>query len=214
MIKFLRNGPQDGQCLILAHGAGVPMDSGFMNDMAGLIGDAGIGVLRFEFGYMARRRLTGKKAPPQAAERLIDEFKAAIDCAGIERPFIGGKSLGGRVASMCAGELHAQGRINGLVCLGYPFHLPGKSGALRTAHLEDYSCPSLIVQGENDPFGTRSEIEGYTLSDAIEFNFAPSGNHDLTPPKRSGRTAMDNWREASLAVADFMKRAQAEAGSG
>ncbi|MGI9462942.1 MAG: alpha/beta family hydrolase [Aestuariivirgaceae bacterium] len=210
MPDFLIDGPQDGPCLILAHGAGAPMDIDFMNVMAGLIAAQGIGVMRFEFDYMARRRTTGKKAPPPKAERLIDEFKSAIAAAGVERPFIGGKSLGGRVASMCADELHAAGSIAGLVCLGYPFHPTGKPHSLRTAHLEDIACPVLIVQGERDPFGNVEEIAGYKLARAIGFHYAPFGDHDLSPPKRSGRTASDNWRDCAAAIGEFVKRVGAD----
>ena len=74
---------------------------------------------------------------------------------------IGGKSMGGRVASLVADDLYAAGRIAGLVCLGYPFHPPNKPEQLRTAHLERLACPALIVQGERDPFGGRAEVEGY-----------------------------------------------------
>lgn len=182
------------------------MDSVLLSTMADLLSHEGVGVLRFEFGYMANRRTTGKKAPPPRAEKLIGEFEAAVEASGIKAPFIGGKSLGGRVASMCAEKLYVNGKISGLVCLGYPFHPTGKPDRLRIAHLMSFNFPALIVQGDRDSFGTREEIAGYGLPDTIEFHMAPAGNHDLVPNKRSGRTAMDNWHEAAVAIADFMKR--------
>ena len=183
------------------------MDSTFLNTMSSMLAGQGICVLRFEFAYMAARRTTGKKAPPPRADKLLSEFEAAIDAAGVKAPFIGGKSLGARVASMCAAKLYAQDRIGGLVCLAYPFHPTGKPDSLRTAHLMGFDFPALIVQGERDPFGTREEIAGYGLPDTINFHMAPDGDHDLAPRKRSGRTAMDNWQDAAVAVAAFMKRA-------
>ena len=92
----------------------------------------------------------------------MDEYRAAV--AGVPKGaplLIGGKSMGGRVASLVADELHAQGRIAGLVCLGYPFHPPKKPDQLRTAHLVDLRCPALIVQGERDPFGTAQRSRGH-----------------------------------------------------
>ncbi len=94
--------------------------------------------------------------------------------------------MGGRVASLVADELHAEKRIAGLVCLGYPFHPPKKPEQLRTAHLEHLACPALIVQGERDPFGGRGEVEAYRLSPAIAFHWVGDGDHDLGPPRRLG----------------------------
>ena len=195
-----------GPLLLLAHGAGAPMDSVFMNSIANLLRPLNIRVWRFEFQYMAARRTSGKKSPPPKAEKLIDEFKAILNEAGAGPVFIGGKSLGGRVASMFAQEAYMQESINGLVCLGYPFHPPGKPDSLRTAHLAAFTCPVLIVQGERDLFGGRAEVESYELPDAFEFNWAHFGNHDLVPPKRSGRSSQENWQEAATAIARFMHR--------
>jgi predicted alpha/beta-hydrolase family hydrolase len=196
-----------GPTLLLTHGSGSPMDSPFMNEMTRLIVDLGIGVIRFEFDYMAERRRSGKKRPPPRGELLIDEYKSAVEQCGANRPFIGGKSLGARVASMCAADLYAEDRIAGLVCLGYPFHPVGKPDNLRTAHLKSIKFPALIAQGENDPFGTQADVVGYDISANIGFHWAPAGNHDLAPPKRSGRTAEENWSDAAHSIAAFMKGA-------
>ena len=205
MPEFLHNGPQTGPRLILAHGAGLQMDSEFMTVFAELISEQGIGVQRFEFEYMANRRRTGKRAPPPAAERLVAEFQSAIDQSGAEAPYIGGKSLGGRVATMVAHDLFAQGRISGVIVLGYPFHPPDRPDALRIGHLQTYACPTLILQGENDPFGTRDEVSGYPLADCITVHYAPFGDHHLAPPKRSGRTAVENWRDAAEQIGKFVR---------
>lgn len=190
--------------LILAHGAGAPMDSPFMATIADLIEGNGIRVKRFEFNYMATRRTTGRKPPPPRAERLMAEFQRVIYKERGRTIFIGGKSLGGRVASMIAQDNHAAGHIKGLVCLGFPFHPPGRPETLRTAHLREMTCPALIVQGENDPFGKRVEVESYGLPTAITVNWINEANHDLITPKRAGATQNAAWREVARHVHSFV----------
>ena len=180
------------------------METPFMTAIAGLLADRNIATLRFEFGYMAARRQGGSKKPPPKAERLMDEYRAAV--AGVPEGaplLIGGKSMGGRVASLVADELHTQGQIAGLVCLGYPFHPPNKPDQLRTAHLVYLRCPALIVQGDRDPFGTRGEVEAMQLSRAIRVLWADDGDHDLGPRGNSGFTRKGNLAAAADAVAAF-----------
>jgi predicted alpha/beta-hydrolase family hydrolase len=123
-----------------------------------------------------------------------------------QKLLIGGKSLGGRVASLVADELYTSGIISGLVCLGYPFHPPGKPDQLRTQHLQNLQCPALIVQGERDPFGSRAEIEKLALSKVIGFAWIGDGDHDLRPRARSGLTHQENLAAAAEAVAAFATR--------
>ena len=92
----------------------------------------------------------------------------------------------------------------GLICVGYPFHPPGKPDKLRTEHLETLMTPALILQGERDPFGRREEVGGYALSKSIEVEFLPDGDHDLKPRKASGRTRAANWAEAVDRMAEFV----------
>lgn len=208
-MQFLLDGPQDGEMtLLLAHGAGAPMDSAAMQAAAQVLAAQGIRVARFEFGYMAARR-EGTRKPPPKAEKVMPEYVAAVDdLAATSGPlFIGGKSMGGRVASMVADPLLAAGRIAGLVCLGYPFHPPGKPEQLRTAHLEELRTPALIVQGTRDPFGTREEVAGYRLSPAIEMLWLEDGDHDLKPRKAvSGFSAADHMQTMAAAVRAWMDR--------
>jgi predicted alpha/beta-hydrolase family hydrolase len=204
MTRFLFDGPQDGPVLLLTHGSGAAMDTAFMNDISAMMAKNGVGVIRFEFEFMAQRRTTGKKRPPPKAEKLIGEFVETLDQVKADTVFIGGKSLGGRVASMMAQRLYDEKRIAGLVCLGYPFHPPGKPDVRRTAHFENYDCPTLICQGENDPFGKRIEIETYTLPDSFCFHWAPFGDHGMKPPKRSGFSEQQNLQAASDAIARFI----------
>ena len=212
LTVILESGRQNASCrLILAHGAGVGITSPFLETMAELISGHGIAVTRFEFDYMAARRNGGSKRPPPRAEVLTSEYRDLVRSVAERRPrgqklLIGGKSLGGRVASMIADELYEHGDITGLVCLGYPFHPPAKPDQLRTAHLAGLQCPALIVQGERDPFGNRAEIEALPLSQSIAFTWIGDGDHDLRPRAGSGFTRAGNLATAADAVAAFAAR--------
>ncbi|MDA1098025.1 MAG: alpha/beta hydrolase [Proteobacteria bacterium] len=213
MIHILFDGPkQAGLTLVLAHGAGAAMDSPFMTAFAQGLGARGIAVARFEFPYMAARRATGKTRPPDRQPVLLQTWRqviARLSVPSAARPgpgrlAIGGKSMGGRMASLLAAA--GDGRdLHGLVCLGYPFHPAGKPDRLRTGHLRELSLPSLIVQGERDPLGNRAEAAAYPLSNAIRFHWCPDGNHDLAPRKRSGYNQEDNWAAAMDTVAGFLE---------
>lgn len=207
MTDFLEDGPPEPKAtLLLAHGAGAAMDSPGMAALARALAGAGLRVLRFEFGYMAARRQGARKPPPRA-ETVMPEYRAAVDAARVTGPLlIGGKSMGGRVASMVADDLHRECRIAGLVCFGYPFHPPAKPAQTRTAHLEHLATPALILQGTRDPFGTREEVATYALSPAIEFVWLEDGDHDLKPRKSvSGLTAADHLATIAERTAAFAR---------
>ncbi|MCC2114067.1 MAG: alpha/beta hydrolase, partial [Hyphomicrobiales bacterium] len=169
-----------------------------------------IAVLRFEFPYMAARRLDGTKRPPPRAEALLPAFAEAVTAATHladgSPVLIGGKSLGGRVAAMLAGSAHLDPVVVGVVCLGYPFHPPGKPGATRLAPFRDGRHPILICQGERDSFGCRTEVEAYDLPDMIELAWLADGSHDLKPRKSAGISHTDNMKQAAAAVAEFADR--------
>jgi hypothetical protein len=208
MSKFLFDGPNDANAtVLLAHGAGAPMDSAGMTRLAATLAGAGFRVARFEFAYMAARRSGSRRAPPKA-ETLIPEYRAAVAALGARgKLVIGGKSMGGRVASMVADELHAQGVVAGLLCLGYPFHPMGKPEALRTAHLATLRTPTLIAQGTRDAFGARDEVATYTLSRQIELLWLEDGDHDLKPRKSvSGFSAQDHLDTLGKHVAAWSRR--------
>jgi hypothetical protein len=212
MTKFLVTGPENAAVrFVCAHGAGKGMESPFLDTMADLLAERGIAVLRFEFAYMAARHEGGRKPPPRA-ERLMDEYRAAVAAVPAGATLlIGGKSMGGRVASMIADQMLAEHRIAGLVCLGYPFHPPAKPEQLRTAHLEGLACPALIVQGERDPFGTRAEVGAMRLSKAIRFCWSGDGDHDLGPRGASGFTRKGNLAAAANAIAAFAAEVKPQA---
>ena len=204
---FLFDGPEDAAVtILLAHGAGAPMDSASMAAAAKALAAAGFRVARFEFAYMAARRY-GHRKPPPRADTVNPEYVAAVEALGAKGALIiGGKSMGGRVASMVADELHAAGKIAGLLCLGYPFHPPAKPTQLRTKHLADLRTPALICQGTRDEFGTREEVAGYTLSDQIEILWLEDGDHDLKPRKSvSGFSTADHLKTLAETVADWTK---------
>jgi len=189
--------------LILAHGAGAPMDSEFMQTMAQSLAVRGIAVLRFEFAYMAARRLDGKKRPPNPQAKLLEQWCEVYSQVRqqVAGPLaIGGKSMGGRMASLLADELGA----DALVCLGYPFYAVGKPEKPRVAHLAELRTPTLIIQGERDALGDRQAVAGYTLSEAITLYWLTAGDHDLKPLKSSGFSHPQHLQAAAEAIAAFL----------
>jgi predicted alpha/beta-hydrolase family hydrolase len=190
--------------LILAHGAGAPMDSAWMNDMAARLAALGVNVLRFEFPYMAQRRVEGGKRPPNPAPKLLEcwrEVYAVVRRHVTGRVAIGGKSMGGRMASLLADELG----VDALVCLGYPFYAVGKPQKPRVEHLAALKTRTLIVQGERDALGNREAVEGYALSPSIEVFWLVAGDHDLKPLKASGFTHEQHLASAAGKVAEFLQ---------
>ena len=203
MTEFVFDGPKDAPITVaFAHGAGAPIDSDFMAAVAGLLGNAGLRVARFEFPYMAARRTDGKRRPPDRMPVLLQTYRDVVAELGPGPVVVAGKSMGGRVASMIADEAGA----TGLVCFGYPFHPPGKPEKLRTEHLAALRTPALILQGERDPFGAKDEVGAYPLSKTISISFLTDGDHDLKPRKASGRTREENWAEAASLAAAFANR--------
>ncbi|MBZ9696328.1 alpha/beta hydrolase [Mesorhizobium sp. CO1-1-7] len=211
MTSFLFDGHDTAPVtILLAHGAGASMDSPSMTATAKALAAAGFQVVRFEFHYMAARRY-GQRKPPPRAETVNPEYINAIAdlrAKGVTgKLIIGGKSMGGRVASMIADEMFSKGEILGLVCLGYPFHPPGKPEQLRTKHLAGLKTPTLIFQGTRDEFGTKDEVATYNLSNAIEVIWLEDGDHDLKPRKSiSGFSIADHLTTLAETVKAWMGR--------
>ena len=199
---LLLDGPDSApDRVVLAHGAGAPMDSAAMSQLARGLADRGLRVARFEFPYMRKRRETGQRRGPDAARVLEATWASVVRQLGEPaRWVIGGKSMGGRIATHVADALG----VRGVVCLGYPFHPPGRPDKLRTAHLSGLKTPTLIVQGTRDPFGTREEIDGFSLSPSIELEFLEDGDHSFKPRKASGRTLRQNVEQALDRVAAWV----------
>jgi len=188
--------------LILAHGAGAGKQSDFMQFMAEALSRCHITVHRFNFAYMQQALDTGKKRPPGAAKKLLGEYQDVIQqCASRALPlFIGGKSMGGRIASMLLEQSPAVAGI----CLGYPYHPPGKPDNLRVEHLLSLSKPLLVVQGQRDTFGTQQQISTYGLPQNINQHFLTDGDHSFKPRKASGLTLEQNMQQAVSACDGFI----------
>ena len=203
---FLHNGPTDARLTVaLGHGAGAPMDSPFMSYFAqGLA--AKYRVVRFEFPYMAARRKDGKVRPPDRAPVLLDTWQAVIAERAPGPLVIGGKSMGGRMASLIAAEPGHAAHVRGLLCLGYPFYGAGRKDKPRIDHLMEIKLPTLICQGTRDPMGDHAAISKLHFPRNLHIHWAEDGNHDLCPRKASGRTPDENWREALDAAMAFLSR--------
>lgn len=189
--------------LVLAHGAGAPMDSPFMGDIAARLAERGISVVRFEFPYMAMRREDGRRRPPNPQKHLLECWRqvyAQVRAEVAGKLAIGGKSMGGRMASLLADELGA----DALVCLGYPFYAAGKPEKPRVAHLAELKTPTLIVQGERDGLGDRRTVESYALSPAIQLHWLAAADHDLKPLKASGLTHDQHLETTAEQIAAFL----------
>ena len=213
-MHVIRDGPdQAAAVLILAHGAGAGADSEFMQwfaqSLAGVELANGLAVCRFDFPYMTACRSTGTKHPPDSAAVLIKTWHQVISLfrQSSTQPrwlFIGGKSMGGRIASMV---VEAK-KVDDIVCLGYPFHPPGKPDTLRTKHLEGLNIPMLICQGERDVFGHRAESDSWRLSHSIQFSWLTAGDHSFKPRKKSGLTEAENRTTAYQSIVEFIAGAQ------
>jgi len=187
---------------VFAHGAGAGQNSEFMQLMAEGLSKHSINVVRFNFAYMQLAEELGKRRPPERADKLLAHFNAVLSDVDSSLPiFIGGKSMGGRMASMLLQESKALGCI----CMGYPFHPPGQSEKLRTAHLETINKPVLILQGERDTFGTREEISSYNLSTQVQVSYLTDGDHSFKPRKASGYSLDGHINLAIIQTAEFIK---------
>lgn len=218
------NADANAPVLVLAHGSGTPMDAPFLHDFAAACVTQGVTVCRFEFAYMAGRRDDGKRRPPPKADKLIEELGMVVRHIRSEiqirseprirsqtgaHLFLGGKSMGGRVAAMaCAqdGPFAKDPTIHGVVSLGYPLHPTGKSDQLRLDPLVQSQKPLCICQGERDPFGRKAEFEALTLPNHIEMTWLTDGDHDFGTPGHSPVNRSDNIVAAAKAVASFMKK--------
>lgn len=137
--------------------------------------------------------------------RLVEEMRHWRDVLSQMVPgtlWLGGKSMGGRVASLLAAEDGAPG----LVLAGYPFHPVGKPERLRLDHWPSLACPLVVLQGTRDPFGTYDEVAGYDLPSTARLEWLEDGDHDWSPRRVSGLSRQDLMAQAARATADAMKR--------
>jgi len=193
----------DAVTLILGHGAGAPQTHPWMVAMAEAIAGRGLRVVTFNFLYME-----GKRRVPDRPPVLEATWRAAIDAVrarfGGGRLFIGGKSMGGRIATMVAAGEGVD--VAGLVLLGYPLHPPGKPQQLRTAHLPRVRAPMLFVQGSRDAFGGPEELAPFLagMPAGTRLFAIDGGDHSLARPKSSGETLAKTMGRVAEEIAGFV----------
>lgn len=201
MSDYLIDGEKGQPLFIFAHGAGAGMDHAFMEAVAKGLAKRGIQVVRFNFPYMVKRAEDGKKRPPDRAPKLLEAYDTVIQEFAADNPIvIGGKSMGGRMSSLLADN----DNVAGVACLGFPFHPPGKPENYKGAHLAELTTPTLILQGERDTFGKKEEFEGFALSESVNVQFIPDGDHSFKPRKSSGHTETGNIQLAVKQLAQFI----------
>ena len=198
--EWQMNGEPEAPLFIFAHGAGAGRNHEFMENVALGLVDKGIRVLRFNFPYMIKRAEDGKKRPPDRAPKLLAAFEEWIDKFADEKVVIGGKSMGGRMAS----HLAEHPKVAAMACLGFPFHPPGKPENFKGEHLATITKPCLILQGERDTFGKREEFADFTFSDKVHYEFLPDGDHSFKPRKASGFTEQGNIALAVEKLSQFI----------
>lgn len=210
-MEILCNG-HEGPVLILAHGSGAPMDSGPMERLARALAGAGFRVRRFEFPFMRERRSGGKRRPPDRQPVLLAAWQQAIKTVQADEPdarqcWVGGRSLGGRMASLLLTPENRATEAAGALAFGYPFHPPRKPEQWRTGHFSDLCRPLWIAQGERDPFGKRVEVEAQMpFADRVHVEWVNDGDHELMPTRRSKRDP-DQLLEGTAARARAFVRA-------
>jgi len=192
--------------LFLAHGAGAGWDHPWLNTMAQHLSEQGVWVRRLEFPYAQQMRETGRCRPPQPVAQLQHYFAELLSLQRKENLpcFVGGKSMGGRVAAILAAA-EASAAVRGVVAFGYPFHPVRKPESLRLAPLQQSKAPVLVVQGTRDAFGAQDEVLGYALNGNVELVWLEDGDHDFKPRKASGLTQPELMKQAAFAAVSFMR---------
>ncbi|CAK1698829.1 hypothetical protein FB440_103106 [Vibrio crassostreae] len=201
MNNVIIDGEDNPITFIFAHGAGAGMDHEFMQSVAKGLAFKGIRVIRFNFPYMIKRAEDGKRRPPDRAPKLLEAYQEIIEQTDADKLVIGGKSMGGRMAS----HLSELDKVAAMACLGFPFHPPGKPEKYKGEHLAELAKPCLILQGERDTFGKREEFADFNLSDSIRVEFIPDGDHSFKPRKSSGYTEQQNIALTVEKLSAFIK---------
>ncbi|ARP37493.1 alpha/beta fold hydrolase [Vibrio cyclitrophicus] len=201
MNNVIIDGEDNPITFIFAHGAGAGMDHEFMQSVAKGLAFKGIRVIRFNFPYMIKRAEDGKRRPPDRAPKLLEAYQEIIEQVDADKLVIGGKSMGGRMAS----HLSEVDKVAAMACLGFPFHPPGKPEKYKGEHLAELEKPCLILQGERDTFGKREEFADFDLSGSIRVEFIPDGDHSFKPRKSSGYTEQQNIALTVEKLSAFIK---------
>ena len=202
--------PRAGVTLVLAHGAGAPHTSPFMLAFAEALAARGLDTATFNFPYMEARRRVPDRGPVLEAcyAAVVGRLGARPELEG-NRMVIGGKSMGGRIASqMVAHDRETSRLVAGLVFLGYPLHPPGRPDQLRTRHLPAITQPILCVQGERDPFGTPDELKPIFagLPIDVDLEIVAGGDHSFKVPKKLGPPQAAVHGRVQDAIAGWINR--------
>ena len=198
-----------GVTFILSHGAGAGQLHPFMRLFASGLAERGIDVLTFNFVYMEQRR-----SVPDPKAKLESCYLAVIEAATRHKKLkgnrlaIGGKSMGGRIASQVGAQPESADEIASLVFLGYPLHPPGRPDKLRDAHLPEIKAPMLFVQGSRDTFGTPEELRAvfkkHHLSPTL--HVVEGGDHSLKVPKSLGVTQDQVYASVMDTIAVWLQK--------
>lgn len=201
MTEVIREGASDAPArILLAHGAGAGMDHAFLTELSRLLAGLDIEVVRFNFPYMSKRALDGKRRPPDRQPVLLDHWRERVREFAHPRLFVAGKSMGGRMAAEICDEMDAAG----LIVLGYPFHPPAKPDSWRGEVLKQIKTPTLLLQGERDTFGTRAELADFPFSPAVSVHWLTDGDHGFKPRKASGLSEQENLQQAADRIRGFI----------
>ncbi len=193
--------------VIFAHGAGADMNHQYLEELVDLMNGCQLTVLRFNFPYMDKRQLDGKRRPPDRMPTLVDCYQSILANINTTLPiFIAGKSMGGRVAATLSADkaLMLTHQIRGVICLGYPFHPIKKPEKLRLTPLQETQLPVLILQGQRDALGSESEIKDYEISSHCQLHYFIDGDHDLKPRVKSGYNLKQHQVTAVNKIRNFI----------
>jgi uncharacterized protein len=190
--------------LVLAHGAGAGQHHPFMTSMADRLSARGLTVVTFDFLYVHERRSMPDRAPVlEACFAAVTDWATGHESAPVERLLLGGKSMGGRMAThlASAGFVPRDGAgppLGGIVALGYPLHPPGRPQQLRDAHLPAIAVPVLIVQGSRDTFGTPSELSPVVarMPADVTLHVVDGGDHSFAVSRTPAQAVLDGVADA------------------
>ncbi|PPA30222.1 alpha/beta hydrolase [Aeromonas jandaei] len=205
MHEVIREGAVDAPVrILLAHGAGAGMEHAFLAELSRLLAGPDIEVVRFNFPYMSKRALDGKRRPPDRQPVLLDHWREMVREFAHPRLFLAGKSMGGRMAAEISDEIYCEMDAAGLLILGYPFHPPAQPDRWRGEVLKQIKTPTLLLQGERDTFGSRVELADFPFSSAVSVHWLTDGDHGFKPRKSSGLCEQDNLQQAASRIRQFV----------
>ncbi|MGE0362677.1 MAG: alpha/beta family hydrolase [Vicinamibacterales bacterium] len=209
-LAYRGDGSSSRILFVFAHGAGAGQASPFMRRYAERLADDGIDVVTFDFPYMAAKRKLPDRPPV-----LEQAFRAAVQAGVDARPgaydavFVGGKSMGGRMATHLAAQPTAWTcpvRLAGAIALGYPLKPPGPRGGDRVSHLRQLAVPTLVVQGTRDTFGGPDDVrDAVGEQPLLRIHPVPTGDHSMKVQASAGRKQAEVENEIIATMAGWMR---------